>query len=87
MAEQIKQIIKNIVNLRPGIGNVQLVLDVMTVVNPVCLFENQYQEELKSLIENKEILEIEYIRPNMDYRIKSVYFPAGTKFINMEFTR
>jgi hypothetical protein len=35
---------------------------------------------LDELILEKEILEVEYLLPTSDYRVKSILFPKGTKF-------
>jgi hypothetical protein len=40
----------------------------------------QLSDILDKLIASNEIIEIEYILPDMDYRIKSFYLPKGTKF-------
>ncbi len=34
---------------------------------------------LNELVDEEEIVELEYIVPSMEYRIKSMYFPKGTK--------
>lgn len=73
-----KEIITNIVNSSQGIKAVELVLKVMEEINPVKFDEKEYNKCLTELINNKEIVEIEYILHQMDYRIKSIYFPKGT---------
>lgn len=34
---------------------------------------------LESLVERGELVEVEYILERMDYRVKSIYLPKGTK--------
>ncbi len=34
---------------------------------------------IEELVEQGEIIEIQYVLPHMDYRIKSFYLPKGTK--------
>ena len=36
-------------------------------------------EEIQSLVEKGELIEIEYVVPRMNYRIKSLLFPKGTE--------
>lgn len=36
---------------------------------------------LNELVEQDRILEIEYVLPKMDYRIKSIYMPKGTEVV------
>lgn len=35
---------------------------------------------LDELVREKSIVEVEYVLPNMSYRIKSMFFPKGTVF-------
>ena len=51
----------------------------MGEINPTKWDSAQYNEALEKLIEEGEIVEICYILPHMDYRLKSIYFPKGTK--------
>jgi hypothetical protein len=37
-------------------------------------------EIIETLVKNGEIVELEYSLPNMNYRIKSIYFPKGTQY-------
>lgn len=76
----LRKTILNCVNSAQGLKGVELVLKVMATYgpNPTRLNNNQYNLELERLVEEKEIVEIEYILPSIDYRIKSIYFPKGT---------
>jgi hypothetical protein len=66
------------VNARQGINGVDLVLNCMGLVHP--FFEDKdYTFELAELVSSGEIVELEYILPTMTYRLKSLYFPKGTK--------
>jgi len=80
----IKDTILQIVNEKQGIKAVELVLKVMDIVNPARFNLEEYNEGLTQLIHNREIIELEYILPNMENRVKSIYFPKGTIF---EFNR
>ena len=39
---------------------------------------DEIEETISRLITNHQILEIEYILPSMDYRVKTMLFPKGT---------
>ncbi len=77
---QLKEIILRKVNNSTGIKAVELTLAVMSEINPLIFEAKTYISELDELVKNGEILELEYTLPNMDYRIKSIYFPKGTIF-------
>ena len=74
-----KEAILTSVNTRQGITAVELVLNCMSFIGPSQFEEVEYTFQLAELVSNKEIVELEYILPQMDYRIKSIYFPKGTK--------
>lgn len=70
------------VNSHQGMKGVDLVLNVMGLVNCMKFTDVEYQQELESLLKNGEVVELEYILPQLNYRIKSMYFPKGTVFNN-----
>lgn len=70
------------VNSHQGVKGVDLVLNVMGIIGPFKVNHEELVSELAQLVLNKEIVELEYILPQMDYRIKSIYFPKGTTFKN-----
>jgi hypothetical protein len=37
-------------------------------------------QTINKLVRNGDIIEVEYVLPQMEYRIKSIYFPKGTTF-------
>lgn len=45
-------------------------------VNPEIILET-----INQMVEDGEILEIEYVLPHIDYRIKSFYLPKGARVI------
>ncbi len=75
-----KQKILDIINSRQGVKAVELVLAIMDDVNPIRFNQDEFHLALNELIEFGEIIEIEYILPNIEYRVKSFYLPKGTKF-------
>lgn len=62
-------------------------LDTMAAVNPVHFADGTCQDTLQFLPDTGEIIEIEYVIPHMSYRVKSLYFPIGTKFPNLDHLR
>jgi hypothetical protein len=41
---------------------------------------------IEQMVTDGKIVEVEYVLSTMDYRIKSVYFPMGTRIIGMALT-
>lgn len=78
---KLKEAILRIVESHPGINSVKLVTDVAGIINPAEVDAEIYNAILNKLIKDKDILELEYILPDMSYRLKSIYFPKGTEFI------
>ena len=71
----IRTVILNIVNSHSGINSVNLVLEIMSLIITDRI---DYISEIEKLVKEKEIVELEYIVPQLNYRIKSIYFPKGT---------
>lgn len=78
LREQLSIAILNKINLRGGIKATELVLEVMGEINPNKWEGDLFQEIVNEMIKEGHIIELEYILPNMDYRVKSIYFPKGT---------
>jgi hypothetical protein len=74
-----EEIITRIVNSSQGIKGVDLSLKVMEEINPHKFSIEEYNKALDELTKTNQILEIEYILPQMDYRIKSFFLPSGTE--------
>lgn len=41
-------------------------------------------DTLENMVKEGSIIELEYILPSISYRVKSLYFPKGTAFMNYE---
>lgn len=54
----------------------------MGEVGPSEFNHDDFIYQLEELVKDNEIVELEYILPQLDYRIKSMYFPKGTIFGN-----
>jgi len=39
----------------------------------------EYHNTIETMVDDGEIIEVEYTLPTLDYCIKSLYFPAGTE--------
>lgn len=70
----------HLINTNTGINGVNLVLRVMGKLGPTSFEHETFQEIIEELVKEGEVTELEYILPQMDYRMKSMYFPKGTKF-------
>jgi hypothetical protein len=77
--EKLKQVILESVNGSTGVRGVELALTVLNKTMPHYFEPPLYQEALEELVNEGEILELEYTLPEMDYRIKSIFFPKGTQ--------
>ena len=78
----IKEAILTSINTRNGINGVDLALNIMRLISP-WFNDKDYIFILAELVSSGEIVELEFILPSMDYRIKSIYFPKGTElYIN-----
>ena len=79
-----KDIILEVVNRSSGIKAVDLALKVMEKVNPTVFDTEDFHKSFDTLIKDGEIIELEYIDPDTDYRIKSILFKKGTAILNNE---
>lgn len=77
--ETLEQTIKDAVNSSSGIKEVELAMQVMRLLMPLTYPTKDFSAALERLVSNKEIYELNYALPNS--RIKSMYFPVGTKLI------
>ncbi len=75
----LRNVILKMVNMRPGINNVALVLECMAVYDIQRFKEDEYETELTKLIAEAEVIEIEFTLFQSD-KISSVFFPRGTTF-------
>jgi len=83
MANTIKDKAIELVNEKPGIKMVKLVLE-LTEYNFKNKLDADVLSTIEKLIEDGEIVELEYILLSMEYRCKSLLFPKGTRFLRKE---
>jgi len=74
-----REAILTTINTRNGVNGVDLVLKCMGIINPLTFINKDYIFILAELVALGEIVELEFILPQMEYRLKSIYFPKGTK--------
>jgi hypothetical protein len=77
-----REIIRRIVNESTGIKAVELATEVAIAMHEADERATTYdiwEDGLDPLIESGEILELEYVLQDMDYKLKSIFFPKGTK--------
>lgn len=77
---ELREAILTTVNSHQGVKGVELVVNVMGIINPLLFNHHEYAKTIQSLVDSGEIIELEYTVPQVDYRIKSLYFPRGTEF-------
>lgn len=70
----IKDVINKVVNDHQGINTIDHALEVSRQVSEM----DDFEKSLMELIEEGEIVELEYTLPSMDYRVKNLYLPKNT---------
>jgi len=79
-----EKLVLDAVNTNTGIRNVDLVLNVMYNVGPVMFNIEDYDTAIRDLLARGDIIELEVIAPAANYRVKSIYFPRGTEFVEIK---
>ena len=77
-------LILDAVNAHNSIRNVDLVLNVMSHINPTMFDIVDYEAAIAHLLSKGDIIEVEVIMPQANYRVKSIYFPRGTEFVEIK---
>ncbi len=77
--EHLKQVILKCIDDSTGIRGVELALAVLNKTMPHYFESSYYQECLEELVKSGEVVEVEYVLPEMSYRVKSIFFPKGTQ--------
>jgi hypothetical protein len=77
----IKDLIKKTVNENQGIKATELAVSVTTALleEKQEWTQDQFFKALEELVHEREIVEVSYVLPTMDYKVKSIYFPKGTE--------
>ena len=81
--KELKDIILQVVKEKNGLNSITLILDVMRLSNIQKFSQVEYNRNIEQLIKGGDIIELEYIGPHINYRIKSLYFIKGTTFPNI----
>jgi len=80
----LEKLILDAVNTHSSIRNVDLVLNVMSHINPTMFDIVDYDAAIAHLLSKGDIIEVEVIMPQANYRVKSIYFPRGTEFVEIK---
>ena len=78
-----EKLVLDAVNTHTGIRNVDLVLNVMSQVIPTMFDINDYDNAINYHLMRGNIIELEVVMPQANYRVKSIYFPKGTEFVKI----
>jgi len=79
-----EKLILDAVNNHNSIRNVDLVLNVMShLTTPTLMNYEDYEAAIEHLLSKGDIIELEVIMPQANYRVKSIYFPKGTEFVEI----
>lgn len=79
----IKELILQAVEEQPGIKGAVLACTVSLAAERTRCGDDSldFVECLDILIAEKKIVEVQYVLPTMSYRVKSMFFPAGTQIL------
>jgi len=78
------KLILDAVNSHNSIRNVDLVLNVMSHLSTPSLMDyGDYEAAISELLSKGDIIEMEVVMPQANYRVKSIYFPKGTRFVKI----
>lgn len=80
---ELRKCILDIVTQSTGIKGNELAVEVAT---RCCVDADDYVELMNKLVEDGSIIEVEVILPQTPYRVKSVFFPKGTR-VSLPVTR
>jgi hypothetical protein len=79
MTDTYRKAVTEIVNNHNGISAVPLALKTMESINPQKFSKERYDEMIQILLTEGEIIELEFEVPSQPNRLKSIFFPKGTK--------
>lgn len=74
--EHLPETIIRIVNNNQGLKGTELVLKLMSA--DLNIEATTLLKAIDEVVQDGEIIEVEYTLPMMNYRVKSMYFPKGT---------
>ena len=97
MHEKVRQFMVSVVNDRNSVKATELITAVtvamvdsespthiegMKDLKPNCQLGDALNQVMEELIQQGELIELEYTTPNLDCRLRSLLFPKGTAFTN-----
>jgi hypothetical protein len=77
--EKLKEKLEEVINGSTGIKAIELVCNISEFIHTNKYDSKQIDLALEELLADEKICELEFIIPKLDYKIKSIYFPRGTK--------
>ena len=75
----LREAILTAIDSHQGLKGVDLIVKVMGLINPTTFAPDAFQHELMRLVNERAVVELTYELAQMDYRVKSMYFPKGTR--------
>ena len=81
--EKIKQVICEYVLQEQWIPGGKLAVFIFNLFSPSDILDLEYKDYdnlVEEMVKEGKLIELEYISPTNPDRIKSIYFPQGTKF-------
>ena len=75
----LREAILTAIDSHQGLKGVDLIVKVMGLINPTTITPDAFQHELMRLVNERAVVELTYELAQMDYRVKSMYFPKGTR--------
>lgn len=82
--ESVERVISEIVTDCQGIRATELAAKLAADTRLGAISFETLMPVLTSMVQRGELVEVEYVLPTMNYRIKSIYFPKGTEVTVVE---
>lgn len=76
----LKEDIRKFINESNGIKAVDVVAKYACYMHDHCECNENVQDAIEELILENEIVVVEYAVPQYEYKLKTMFFPRGTKF-------
>ena len=81
MDNPVKQAIREIVEARQGCKATELVVFLTEEHPELLVMLGETPEAIEELVHEGELVEVEYVLPTMDYRVKGFLLPRGSQVV------
>lgn len=81
--DELKQAIVEEVNQLRSCKTIELVTALVESLSEWC-GEHDLLDVIDEMIISGQLVEVQYVLPDMDYRVKSILFPGGTEIVRKE---